>query len=505
MVGVRWFKINILTLNKFNVGVFKLKISFIDLADWPLPNIGLAYIIASLQNSPHKSFLIDCFPNRKKDYILKEIRQQEPDVVGISVLTCNLKYAVEIAKLLKKENQKIKIIFGGIHPTLEPKETLKIQEVDAVCIGEGELTIIEYLDKLGKNEELTVKGIWYRRDGKIIKNPLRPLIDNLDSLSFPAWDFWDMGLYFKTFPKPSGGLYVLTSRGCPYSCHYCSQKALRNILSIRSQSYYRVRSAKNVIDEIKWDIKKYRELGLKAFLFADDTFGLDRKQFRQLTEFYIKENVHNEYCWGCQTRADIIDKEWVYRAKKSSCFLVEMGMENVDEKVRIEKYNKNITNTQFKKAIGLLNKNGIIYNLNILIGSYGETISDMNNNVQKAWLLTPLFLYISPYIPHPKIELRFQHGESVIKDTKLLGGLPRIETAFLSISELNKFIWWTRVRQVIRKVKIGFKLKKIIFFLDLLKYIFNYKGIRQIGFLHPLAQIHMFDRKILDYYLESKI
>lgn len=480
-----------------------MRISFIDLADWPLPNIGLAYIIASLQNSHHEPFLIDCFPRRKENFMRKKIREQRPDVVGISVFTYNLEKAINIARLIKKENPSIKIIFGGIHPTLEPEETLKRDEVDAICIGEGENAVVEYLDKLEKGEEVNVSGIWYKKNGRIIKNPLRPLNENLDSLPFPAWDFWDMSLYLKTFPKPSGGIYVLASRGCPFDCSFCSQKALREILSTNDRSYYRIRSAENIIKEMKQNIEKYGNKGLKAFLFADDTFGLNKQQYVQFTDLYVKEGLNNIYPWGCQTRADIIDEDWVRRAKISGCFLVEFGLENVDEDIRIKKFKKNITNLQFRKAIDLLKKYNIIYNLNILIGSYGETIADIFKNVRESWKLGALFLYISPYMPHPKIELLKQHGEDIIIKTKLLGGLPRIETKILPVEKLNRIVWQIRIKQVLRKIKIGFKLKKFRFLFDLLIYILNYRGVRQISFLHPLTQIHMFDRKILDYYIEK--
>jgi len=481
-----------------------MRISFIDSTGWPLPNIALAYLIASIEKTNHKPMLIDCFLKKsKEEYILKKIKEQSPDIVGFSTMTSALEKNFNIAQAIKKEFPGLLTIFGGIHPTLLPEETLNNPYVDAVCIGEGEKAIVELLDCLEEKKELNVKGIWYKRDGQIIKNELRVLEQNLDSLPFPNLDYWDMDLYLKIFPKPTGGIYILASRGCPFECSFCSQKALKEILTTNNSLYYRARSANNIIAEAKLNIEKYKNRGLKAFLFADDTFGLNRSQLDEFTELYIKEGIYKIYPWGCQTRADIINEEWVRKAKKSGCFLVELGLENSREEVRIKKYNKKITDEQFKKVVKWLKEAGIIYNFNILIGSFGETPAEIWRNVKESYALGPLFLYISPYIPHPKIELRAQHGDSIIKETNLLGGLPRIETGALSIKKLNYIVWRIRLIQIFTKLKIGFRLKKITFIFDLLKYVLNYNGQRQISFLHPLGLIHMFDRKILDYYKEK--
>lgn len=481
-----------------------MKISFLDLTDWPLPNIALAYLIASLEKTNHKPMLIDCFLQKsKEEYILRKIKEQSPDIVGFSTMTSALERNLNIARAIKKEFPDLMTIFGGIHPTLLPEETLNNPCVDAICIGEGEKAIVELLDCLEEKKEVNVKGIWYKRDGQIINNELRMWEEDLDSLPFPAWDFWDIDLYLKMFPKPIGGIYVLASRGCPFECSFCSQKALKETLTTNNLLYYRTRSANNIIAEIKLNIEKYKDRGLKTFLFADDTFGLNRTQYNEFTEIYTKEGIYKIYPWACQTRADIINEEWVQKAKKSGCFLVELGLENSKEEVRIKKYKKKITDEQFQKVVKWFKEAGIIYNFNILIGSFGETPADIWRNVQESYALDPLFLYISPYIPHPKIELRAQHGDSIIRETNLLGGLPRIETDVLSIKKLNYIVWQIRLIQIFRKFKIGFRFKKFTFIFDLLKYILNYKRQRQIGFLHPSVLIHMFDRKILDYYREK--
>lgn len=482
-----------------------MRISFINLADWPIPNMALAYLSASVERTSHKPLIIDSFPQRPRKYILNKIKEHSPDIIGFSVLTYNLKASVELAKKIKIIYPHIKIIFGGIHPTLLPEETLKISWIDAVCIGEGERSLVELLDHLEAEKEPKVKGIWYKKGNEIIRNELREWEKDLDSLPFPNWDHWDMELYLKTFPKVSGGLYILASRGCPFECSFCSQKSIKESMPDYVSSYHRVRSANNIIQEIKINIEKYKRLGLRAFLFADDTFGINRKQFNEFTEYYVKENFHKKYLWGCQTRADIIDEEWVSRAKKSGCFLIEFGLENSNEMIRIKKYNKKITDEQFRDALGWLKKYKMIYNINILVGSFGENPNDIWKNVLESYALSPLFLYISAYLPLPKVQLRIEHGDDIIKETNLLGGLPRIQTSILSIRKLNYIFWQIRLLQIIKKIKIGFKLRKATFILDILKHISNYKGQRQINLLHPLILIQMLDKRILDYYIEENV
>lgn len=157
-------------------------------------------------------------------------------------------------KKIKGVYPNVPIIYGGVHPTLLPEETIKHSLVDAICIGEGEKTIVEYLNRLEKGESPNVKGIWYKENGKIVRNSLRPFIQNLDSLPFPNWDYWNIEKYFKTFFIPNS-LSILSSRGCPYNCSFCSNRAIASAIPGR---YYRIRFAENVIEEIKRDVKNQK-------------------------------------------------------------------------------------------------------------------------------------------------------------------------------------------------------------------------------------------------------
>ena len=294
-----------------------------------VPNIGLAYLVSSIEHR-HDVKLVDLIFN-SKDYlkILRENLKDKPDIVGFSVTSFTFQNALFMARFIKEIYPDTPLILGGVHPTLVPEETIQHPLVDAICIGEGERSFLEYLNALEKGQEPMVPGIWHKdRKGNITRNAPRPFNEDLDDIPFPNWDRWDVDLYLESSVLVTGSLYVLASRGCPYDCSYCSCHALRNIAEGR---YYRTRSAENVIKEIKINIDKYADKGLKALYVCDDIFGLDKRFLKEFSDLYIKEGLNKRLPWGCQTRCDIVTDEWARQTRRAGCFLVSLGIESGDD------------------------------------------------------------------------------------------------------------------------------------------------------------------------------
>src|SRR3989338_2131606 len=173
------------------------------------------------ENSNHSASVID-YSFHLGDwerYVIKKIMQKRPDIIGI---TCTKPYLLEVIKviaLVKKEFD-LPIMLGGYHPTIMPEECINLSGVDALCIGDGEETTIEYLDALENKRELKhVRGIWFKDDGKIIRNEMRPFFSELNSIPFLDWDLYDD---IKKYIKVNDYLPFLGNRGCASECTFCS-------------------------------------------------------------------------------------------------------------------------------------------------------------------------------------------------------------------------------------------------------------------------------------------
>jgi radical SAM superfamily enzyme YgiQ (UPF0313 family) len=247
-----------------------------------MPCLSVAYLKGFInKKSRHEAKVIDLVFHKKnwENYISKRIVEEKPDLIGFSVLSFNYPEAIKIARYIKN-NFNIKIIFGGVHIILSPEEVIEKDEVDIVCTGEGEEVIKELLDNSLNCKN--VKGVWYKENGKIIKNNNRRLIENLDRLPFPDFNDFELSKYF---PMNHSHLPIMASRGCPYSCTFCGNHALRKKLEGK---YVRFRSIDSVIEEIELRIKQFYDKGMKFLYFFDDTFILHKdfvgdfcKKFKQ--------------------------------------------------------------------------------------------------------------------------------------------------------------------------------------------------------------------------------
>ena len=382
-----------------------MKVSFIhpNLYGELITNIGLAYLMTVTQSAHQVSFIDLAFHRTNwEKYVKWMITKNHPDVIAVSCLTFNFSIGLKIISLIKEMDPTIPTIFGGIHPTLLPEEVLSYKAVDAICIGEGEETFPEYLEHLEKNISLNgVKGIWFKEDGKIIRNELRPLVSNLDNLPVPNWDLWEIEKYLTIAPH-SKTIEMLGSRGCPYSCTYCSNYALRQLLPGK---YVRFRSAENIVSEIKILKEKYGRKGFRFIEFWDEIFGMNKKILEQFRKLYIEEGLNKEIFWVCNNRADLVTESWARLAKSAGCMLVQMGVEAGNEKIRNQIYHKNVSTEQIINATRILNRNDIMMRFNLMLGGPGENISTMEESVHIVDQLKPESFFFSIFQPLPKTEI----------------------------------------------------------------------------------------------------
>lgn len=486
-----------------------MKIVFIDpnLSGMTSQNVGLAYVISAVE-SKHRVRLLDLtfHPEGHEKYILRQLETEKPDIVGLSVTSFSFQVSLQISELIKKNYPAMRIIWGGGYPTLFPEESIGSSWVDAICIGEGERSTLEYLNSLENNRELNIEGIWSKDvRGRICKNRLRPFEENIDLLAFPNWEHWNIEKHLqKNLYFVPGAIKLLASRGCPYNCSFCSNEAMRSALPGK---YYRTRTPQNIIQEIKLNEAKYWTKGFRTIHFADEIFGLSFEFLQDFCRLFKQEGLDRKFSWCCATRADIISQDWARLAADSGCAWVWLGIESADEHIRNGVYGKNISQEQISKAVMHLNDNGVAYNFSLMIGCPEDTKESIERSIKMIKTLKPTTFDVSFYQPLPRTKL----GDRVLQTREVSpitsmkhSHRPRMRTQTLSVTGLNSLMWKIRLTKFLRFLSLGWVTKKFVFILDIFKYIFSVKGCRAVTLTNPIIGMDIQLKTIFKYVLEAK-
>ncbi len=314
-----------------------------------------------------------------------------PDVVVIQVMyDGRVQAGFEIASLVKKVDDKITTVFEGLFPSTRQVECLSNRNIDFVVRGEPEYTILELVNVLEKGNSGNlekVRGISYVKDGEVIDNPLRPGIDNLDLLPFPARRLLPMDAYFEAStesPLGMGRLHkrytpMLTSRGCPQACIFC-------FYHIMMGRKWRGRSPENVLCEIEQLIGTY---DIKQINFSDINMSHDRKRMEAICDRMIERNFNIEWLVPQGLRADTLDETLLKKMSKAGCrgFCVapESGVQRVVDRIK-----KNMDLKAVENAVALASKEGIDTRAYFILGFPGETKEDMKKTIEFAYKLKRL-------------------------------------------------------------------------------------------------------------------
>lgn len=338
---------------------------------WNLPLLGIGYIASYLRKYSKYNPEIKIFDENSGDKIIKLFKKFDPDIVCMTATTPMITRAIELANEIKKI-KKIPIILGGPHITGVP-ETLKNSSFDIGVIGEGEETILELINNIIENKEIKdekIKGIAFIKNNKLIINERRELIKDLDKIPPPARDLINMKYYSR--PKESlrgiiaKGIHIISSRGCPFDCSYCSNKLLWN-------RRVRLFSPEYVIKEVNHLIETYNIDGL---YFVDDNFTTNKEWMKKVCKLFKENNIHKKIFWIAQSRVDSLTQEDISILKDAGCIRIEFGIESGSDRT-LKEYNKVTTVEQAKKALKLCNDNNIMTLSNYVIGAPNETVEDI--------------------------------------------------------------------------------------------------------------------------------
>lgn len=276
--------------------------------------------------------------------LINALRQLHPDLIGISLRSAFIRTAKELTKAFK-ESFSVPILWGGIHPTLSPDES--IQYADIVCRGEGELPLLDMGRAIDRGNSFeSIPNLWVRKEGEVFKNDLRPLND-LDE--FPFADFTEEDKYYIYAHPYNLGIYsIMTSRGCPFSCTFCCNSILRETYKGKGQ-YIRRRSIKNVISELLFAKAAYP---VGEVIFQDDVFVDDPRWLAAFLKEY-REKIGLPF--ACFLHSQFVKEPLIKELKEAGLYTADLGIQAGSERVRREVYHRRQSNEEIIRSASLLN------------------------------------------------------------------------------------------------------------------------------------------------------
>lgn len=439
--------------------------------------LGLAYLAAYLEKAGHTVKILDCLAEGisqvkirgkytrtglPEEEIKEKIKAFNPQVVGVSVMfTAFASDGLRIAKLVKGINPKIVTVFGGSHVSIDPRAILKDKNVDVAVKGEGEIAFIELIRTIKAGKRLSgVRGITYRTGRKIVQSLPGKFIENLDTLPFPARHLLSMELYINSdnpfaMRRPSTSL--VTSRGCPGHCVYCS------IHSVWGHTW-RARSAKNVVNEIQQLVKDY---GIREVSFQDDSMSVDKKRMNEICDEIIKRKIDVKWTTPNGIAHWMLDKELLKKMKEAGCYRITFGIESGNPEMR-RWVGKPFSLDQAKELTQYANRIGLWTLATNIIGfpyERKEQINDTINFAINSDVDFALFFRLGPRPGTPVYEIfkkegwlpkneRELYSESVACETKYIKGkqLYQIQNEAYSRFLKKRFFSFLNPGRILRKI-----------------------------------------------------
>lgn len=358
--------------------------------------LSVLYPATLLKNNGHKCKVLDAkVLGLSNNQILKKVIQWKTKIIGVSLMAVSYNSVKQLIALIKRYKPEIQIILGGPHPSSLPELVLKDMKPDAVVIGEGEYTLLEIAERLKQNKPLFkgIKGIAYWKNNKIIFNKKREVNKNLDELPFPDHSMLPNPKLYKRRVKKSPAVPILTSRGCPFRCTYCS----RDIYG----KGFTFRSPENVVAEIEYLVKKF---GFKQIDIVDDNMMVNKERAIKIFEKLIEKNIKVAINLQSGVRVNSIDKKILKLMKKAGVFRVAFGIESGDQGI-LKRIKKDINFEDIKKAVTLTKKAGIRADCFFMVGLPGDNAKSMQRTINFAKRLKPNTANFSMTLPFPGTEL----------------------------------------------------------------------------------------------------
>ncbi len=366
--------------------------------------LSLVYIATYLNSKGHQVSIIDAIAEdlTEKD-VEQRLKEGNYDIVGVTMLTLMYTEALNICKIAKKLNPKTYTIVGGPHPTIAAYATLKNEnDIDFAVIGEAEITFLELIESMdGKRKISDVDGIAYKtKSGDIKLTKPREIIEDLDMMPIPDRKLLKMNLY-----RPSVSYYkrlpayiILTTRGCPYRCTFCSKVFDKK---------YRQNSVGRVIEEMEI---LTNDFGAKEIVFRDDTFTMKWPWVNDFCNKLIEKGLNKKVRWSCMTRVNLVNLELLKLMKKAGCWGIHFGVESGNQRL-LDLIKKDATVQQIKDAFKWCKEAKIETRAFMMLGLPTETREESMQTIQFAKDLDPDWAQFTITTPYPGTELYEQANE----------------------------------------------------------------------------------------------
>jgi anaerobic magnesium-protoporphyrin IX monomethyl ester cyclase len=464
----------------------------------PLPPLGILYVGTMLKKEGHEVSVFD--ENIKESKVLLQIiKEIDPDVVGFSAMTTSYTITRKFNEQLKLAVPSAYYCWGGVHASALPIETIEENNLDFLVYGEGEFTMTDVCKVIkGKKTNAEkrgfdlkgIPGVYYVNENKIVKNPARPAIEDLDSVPIPdrsllrnfEWYLFPPGILRGKFYH--GITIMYATRGCSYKCIFCASRIVHG-------EHVRIRSVQNVIEEMEY-LKK--DFGVTGIYFHDDTFATDIGWLKELCDTIKKKKLN--MIWGCQTRANIAQDIDVLRIMKDAgCVQVDIGCESGSDKI-LKNLRKGISRKMIVESFKNLKKLKMETFATFIVGNPGETMEDIKKTEEVAKMAPGAvsFLILVPYPGSPLYKMALEHNwfidSNVIFDerwTNKQSNIPVMQASFkakelvkIRASLQNKFFLRNNLPTIIAFLKSPF---------------FLYKAVEMV-FLHPFFVAKSFIKAI---------
>lgn len=363
-----------------------------------IPPIGLMFIASYARQKGYDIRILDTGVDSMDEAGLEAyLKEGKYDVVGIPCFTNTARYTFDTARVVRKALPGALIVIGGVHATVLPEKTLlECPEADIIVVGEGEVTFSEILNwEYGNKGALSqIDGIVYREGPVLNKTRSRLPAENLSSFPVPAYDMLKMEKYIPhpTQYKRLPSFPIITSRGCPFSCTFCSASKVHG-------KKLRVRSLDNVFEEIDLLVGRY---GAKGLYIQDSSFTNSRKYVIDFCNRLLDKGYN--LSWMANARVDQVDKELVRLMKSAGCWQITIGAESANE-ASLRLIKKHQDKDQIVRAVETIRKANIQIMACYILGLPGESAREVENTINFAKALaTHTALFFLP-VPYPGTEL----------------------------------------------------------------------------------------------------
>jgi radical SAM superfamily enzyme YgiQ (UPF0313 family) len=359
------------------------------------PPMGLLYIAAAVRRQYGDRFQFEVLDTQMEGMGYPEIRKflekNKPDVVGISCMTFLLVDALKTARTMREVDPAIPVIVGGTHPTIFPEEMASQPEIDFVVVGEGEQVFGDLLAALDEGRTPgDIPGVGYKREGRAEVVPRKDFIRDLDALPFPARDLIPSERYYNVLGESRVVMTsLLTSRGCPFKCIFCTNK---------DGKVCRMRSPENVVREIEECFAR----GITDFNVIDDTFTINKKRAAAIADLILEKGL--KITMDLRARVDTVDQELLNKLARAGCTRIRFGVESGNPGV-LENLRKGITLDQIRTAFKMARKAGIMTFAYFMLGSPGETEEQVWESLRLAKKISPDIVQFLITTPFPASDL----------------------------------------------------------------------------------------------------